>query len=156
MKLRSRLSAYSKQLKPKRADELSEMDKLRLHRQHEQCSKALQSALLNWDKANVAAGWLERDFDLVYAQLVAHSALHTMLHTRDDIKARLGQTATNEQHMTATSTYSHTAAYHSVSLRGYIWTALCELSSDSAVGGAEEAPGGQIAYLYSDALLLLL
>ena len=67
------------------------MDKLRLHRQQEQCSKALQSALLNWGKADMAAAWLERDFDLVYAQLIAHSALLTLIHARDDIKARLGQ-----------------------------------------------------------------
>ena len=91
VKLKSRLTAYGQQLKPKRADELSEMEQLRLHRQYEQCTKALQSALLNWDKANMAAAWLQRDWELVYGSFIAHSTLHSLLHARDEIKARLGQ-----------------------------------------------------------------
>ena len=84
------MTAYSKQLKPKRAAELSEMEKLRLHRQQEQCTKALQSALLNWDEASMAAAWLERDFDLVYASFIAHSTLHSLVHAREELQARLG------------------------------------------------------------------
>ena len=91
VKLKSRLAAYSKQLKPKRADELGEMERLRLQRQHEQCGAALQSALRNWDKANIAAAWLERDFDLCYGSFIVRTTLHNVRCARDDIRSRLGQ-----------------------------------------------------------------
>ena len=93
VKLKSRLEAYGKQLKPKRADELSEMERLQLHRQHEQCNKALQTALLNWDRASKAAAWLQRDFELVYGSSIAHSVLRNLTRAREEIKAKLGQLA---------------------------------------------------------------
>ena len=118
VKLRSRLSAYSKQLKAKRTDELSEMDKLRLRKQHDQCDKALQNALLNFDKASPAVAWLQRDFELVYATLIAHSTLHSLMHARDEIKTRLGQLfcRQTEQAFTCSQVSAHSHLYCAVEL----------------------------------------
>ena len=89
-KLRSRVDHYARLLKPKRLEDASDMQKLRLRQQHEETQRALSRALLNWDKTRTAVGWLKRDFELCYAALLCHGTLHRLLHAREDIKGRLG------------------------------------------------------------------